>query len=142
MTAKKLIKIIFVSVIVIIVVGYTYYQSHNVIIGPQLKILSPANGSSTTEAFVLISGKVKNVSNIHVDDRPIFISTDGKFTDAIILHPGYNIITIKAEGKFGRITEKTLELIAKNDSVKEIEHVPKDEEATIENEQINNEKSL
>jgi len=117
MTAKKLIKIIFVIVIITIVAGYTYYQSHDMIVGPQLTIHSPTNGSSTTEAFVLISGTAKNISSISVDDRPILINTSGEFTNAVILHPGYNTITIKAEGKFGRTVEKTLELIALRDSV-------------------------
>ncbi len=120
MTAKKLLKIIIIITIVAILGGYTYYQFRNVITGPQLTILSPTNGSSSTEAFTLIKGETKNVSKVSINDRPIFIDTKGNFIDAIVLLSGYNVITVKAEGKFGKEIKEVLELILKEDYEKSL----------------------
>ena len=48
-----------------------------------------------------------------MNDRKIFIDQQGNFKEKILLSYGYNIITMKANDKFGRNTKKKLELIYK-----------------------------
>ena len=115
MSLKTLLKRILVALVIIIVLGYTLYQTRNVIAGPQLTILSPANGSTHTDSFTIIKGATQNVSKVSINDRPIFIDTDGNFADAIALLSGYNIITVKAEGRFGKEITEVLELVLKED---------------------------
>ncbi|MFC1721124.1 hypothetical protein ACFLY0_00385 [Patescibacteria group bacterium] len=119
MNARNILKIILLILIIVIVSGYILYQSRNLLIGPQVSITSPDNYSSTNEDFVIISGTTKNVSSVSINDRPIFIDTTGNFVDAIVLAPGYNIITVKAVGRFGKEIFETLELVFK--APKEIE---------------------
>ncbi len=115
MSVKKIIKIILTALIIVSITGYVFYQFRNVIFGPKVEILSPTNGSKFNKSFTQISGTSKNVSKISINDKPIFIDTDGNFIYTIVLLDGYNIITIKAEDRFGREIVKVLELVLKAD---------------------------
>ena len=53
---------------------------------------------------------------------PLVIDTDGNFIDGIVLLNGYNIITIKAEDKFGREVVRVLELVFKTNENLDIEN--------------------
>ena len=81
--------------------------------GPIITIHTPENGSTLTESLVTIKGVAENISHISLNDRSIFIDEEGRFQEKLLLSYGYNIMTIKAEDKFGRKTEEILELVYK-----------------------------
>lgn len=92
---------------------YAYNQSKEYLGGPVVVISEPQDGATFTEGSVLISGNAQNVSHITLDDATIFVDSKGDFRQKLLLLPGYNILTISAKDRFGRKTEKTLELIYK-----------------------------
>ena len=94
-------------------VGYTLYEIHKVVFGPKITILSPENGSLATSSEIEIIGTTKNIQDISMNDRKIFIDEQGNFKEEMLLSYGYNIITLKANDKFGKNTEKELEIIYK-----------------------------
>jgi hypothetical protein len=110
---RKILKTILISFFVIFIFGYTFYEIQKVIFGPKLVILQPINGSIVSESLVKITGQSKNIQKISLNDRDIFIDEQGNFNEEILLSYGYNILTLKANDKFGRKTEKTLEIIYK-----------------------------
>ena len=109
----KYLKISAVLILVLIIASYSLFQARNIIRGPIIKIHSPENGSALSESFISIEGIAKNISNISLNDRPIFIDKNGKFQETLLLSYGYNIMTVKATDKFGRKTAETLELVYK-----------------------------
>jgi len=114
MRNTKLLLKIFVSVIVISgVIGYSYYQARDFLTGPSLTILSPQNGATVTDALVNIEGLAKNISAIALNDRPIFVDEEGVFKEQLLLLPGYNIMELTAQDRFGRTKAETLELVLK-----------------------------
>jgi hypothetical protein len=91
-------------------VVYAYIQSRNLIYGPSITILSPADGSNLDNPVVTLRGTVKNVAELSLNDRRIYPNEKGDFTETLVLPSGYTIISIKAADKFGKKTEQTLSL--------------------------------
>jgi hypothetical protein len=110
---RKWIKITLISAAVLIVIGYTLYEIQKIVYGPRINILSPKNGITVSKSLLDISGKAQNIADISMNDRKIFVDEAGNFDEKILLSYGYNLITLKASDKFGRNTEKTLEIIYK-----------------------------
>lgn len=97
--------------LLVCILGYTYFQMHNIILGPVITILEPLNGATLSSSYIEVLGTTKNISSINLNDRQIFIDESGAFKEKLLLSPGYNIITLQAKDKFGRETEEILELV-------------------------------
>ncbi len=107
------IKIAIVSVFALVVLSYAYYQTRNIVSGPVIETVSPKNGETFGNALIEVTGVAKNAARISLNDRPIFIDEAGNFREKLLLSSGYNIISLKAEDKFGEKINKTLEVILK-----------------------------
>ncbi len=98
---------------------YAYGQSREYIRGPRIVINEPKDGAVFSEAPIIISGNTQNVAYITLDGASIFVDSKGDFREKLLLLPGYNILTIEAQDRFGKKVAKTLELVYK-EPVKEI----------------------
>ena len=78
---------------------------------------SPTDGQYLESALIDVKGTANNISFISVDDRPIFLDKTGSFSEKLILSPGYNIMSIKGQDKFGRSIEKRFGLFLKKTAV-------------------------
>ena len=112
-SGKALIKISVVVLIITGIIGYSYYQSRNLIKGPQVALSTPTSGSTVANPLVAIKGTASNISFISLNNRQIFVDKNGNFNEELLLSPGYNMWTIEAKDKFGRIVSKKIELILK-----------------------------
>lgn len=110
---KFVIKAIIISFFVLFIIGYSTFQAHKLISGPQVSVYSPISGEVATSSEVSVTGQAKNISFISLNDRPIFVDQSGNFNEKLLLYPGYNIIKILAKDKFGAIAEKKIDLIYK-----------------------------
>ena len=64
-----------------------------------------------SNSILKVSGVAKNATKITLDDREISMDQKGNFNETISLFPGYNIVKIYAQDKFGNIDEKNYKLI-------------------------------
>jgi len=112
-TANTYIKIGFGVLIIIFIGAYTYTKSNDFLKGPTLSVESPQNGSTLSESYVEIRGIANNIATISMNDGQIFVDENGAFREGLLLAHGYNIITIKANDRFDRVTTETLELVYK-----------------------------
>ena len=110
---RRYIKIITTILIVVVFIGYTIYEIQKVVLGPQIEVLSPKNGSLVSNSFIEISGIAKNIKEISLNDRKIYTDEEGNFKENLLLAYGYNALILKASDKFGRKTEKIIEVIYK-----------------------------
>jgi hypothetical protein len=110
---KFIIGLTIFILIFLVIGGYAYLKSREFISGPKITINTPADGSSFPEALITIEGIAGNISRITLNDTPIFVDSEGRFSEKMLLLQGYNIISIKAEDRFGKNIEKTLELVYK-----------------------------
>ncbi len=108
---KLMVRVLITILFVFVIVGYSVFQAHNIMTGPEIALASSQTGEVVTDPTFNINGKAKNISFISVDDRPIYIDESGQFNEKLLLYPGYNIIRIYARDKFGTETEKKIELV-------------------------------
>lgn len=104
-----------VLVVVLIIGGYAISRSWNLLSGPKLLINTPTEGQAIRDSFITVSGEAERIASLHLNGRQIFTTTEGHFNESLLLLPGYNIIVIEAEDKFGRELIKKITLI--NDEV-------------------------
>jgi len=103
-------KISIVIVISLLILGYGLFQARNLIIGPEISVLTPKNGDNLTNPLVVVTGLATNITRISLNDRQIFVDKKGSFSEKLLVPPGYTIIKLAAQDKFGRTTQKLIEL--------------------------------
>jgi hypothetical protein len=111
------VKIIFIVVFSIFIIGYFIFNFRIFIAGPSIVVTSPQNGEETDKDLIEVTGKAQNTNFITVNDRPIFVDNEGNFKEFLLLSAGYNIIVIKAQDKFERKISKNIEVISKASAV-------------------------
>lgn len=112
-TNNAYVKIV-LGVLLLVLIGiYSYTKSNDFLKGPTISIEHPEDGVTLSESYVLIQGVASNIATISMNDRQIFVDEDGAFREGLLLAPGYNIITIKANDRFDRTAAETLELVYK-----------------------------
>jgi hypothetical protein len=107
---RKNIRTTAVIVFFILFVLYAGFETIKLFLGPSLIIDNPKDLESISEPLINVSGTVKRVSYISINDRQIFADTAGKFNDKLLLLPGYNIIKIEVKDRFGKVLKKEIRL--------------------------------
>ena len=106
----KITKYVFAAFIVL-VIGYAYISSRNLLWGPIITLNAPDNGITVYDGLIEISGTVENVAEITLSGRSVFITEEGVFTERLLLAEGVNRFLFEAEDKFGRKTKEVLEIV-------------------------------
>ena len=104
------VKIAIVVVISLLILGYGLFQARNLITGPEIKVSSPTNGENLADPLITINGTATNINRITLNDRQIFVDKQGNFSEKLLVPVGYTIIKLAAQDKFGRTTQKLIEL--------------------------------
>jgi hypothetical protein len=91
-------------------ITYALFQGQDLIIGPRISIIYPPNGMVATTSLLTLTGHVKNVAFITLNDRPIYTDSKGTIKESLLLPRGYTMMVIQAKDRFGKTTEKRLEL--------------------------------
>lgn len=61
--------------------------------------------------LVTIKGVAEKATHLTINGREIFIDKKGNFSEVVSLLPGYSVINLNAEDKFGKTAEKKFELV-------------------------------
>ena len=67
-------------------------------------------------SLAIVRGVAAKAKVITLNGREIFIDKEGNFSELIVVLPGFSIITLKAEDKFGKTAEKKFEIVMKEDA--------------------------
>lgn len=89
---------------------FAYMKMSFVIKGIQIEAKVEHSGDSPVAT---IEGKAKNAVYITLNGREIFIDKDGSFSEPVVLIPGFSVITINTQDKFGKSKEKKFQLVYK-----------------------------
>jgi len=63
---------------------------------PMISVVSPADGAKTDKNKITVSGKTEQDAAVQINWVNVSVSPDGSFSREVILHNGYNLITITA----------------------------------------------
>lgn len=95
-----------VSVVATVILGalllYGVFEARRLIEGPRITIATPADGSATSSAAVVISGFAENISFLSINGKPAYTDEQGHFSETLSPPPGYAIFTVAATDRFGR----------------------------------------
>lgn len=100
-------KITFVLGIVLVVVaimGYLGFQYKKFVSPPSINVISPVEGQLVSTNSVLVFGSTDVDVKIIVNNQPILVDEDGKFSANIEISPTSDTITIKAVSRSGKET--------------------------------------
>jgi hypothetical protein len=112
-SAKSILRIGTISLLGVIIIGYSLFQAQKLIVGPVIDVYTPQNGATYNQTLIEIEGRTRNTAHLNLNGKKIFTDKEGYFKEKLLLSPGYNIIKLDAVDKFKKYTEKTLELILK-----------------------------
>ena len=108
------------GIIVLLILGilvYLGWELTNVISPPKLEVSYPPDKMVTTEKVLTISGQTEKEIKVLVNGKEVYVDTDGRFTEELVLKDGVNIIEISAHKKQGRESKITREILLKNDNL-------------------------
>lgn len=104
--------LIFASVVLFLFLGYLFFQYRAAFLPPSLAITSP-QPNSTTSKEITVSGKADNNAIVYVNNQPVTVTNNGEFSKRLTLFPGNNTISVRAENRFGKVTEEQRNIIVK-----------------------------
>ncbi len=115
---KTKIKIFLLLFGLLSISAFTAFELRKVVSGPELTLLCGEEKKAdehcsyiqSAENIYKLSGKTKNVSDIIIGDRKIYIDVTGSFQEDILLYPGINLITIKSLDRFGKEVKKEVSI--------------------------------
>jgi|GEM_PF-1664069 len=90
---------------------YFLYEGFLFLLPPRIILTSPLTDFSTSQAKLLLTGKVKRGKVLYLKDREIPLGADGSFQEEIILSPGLNKIRLRAINNLGKTTSATRNII-------------------------------
>ena len=108
---KRLLKMGLITIATLCLIVFVFFKTRDIIFGARLSDLSITDGQTFTDPFVEVTGRMKNAAAISINGFAVRPNQEGSFSDSLILHPGYNVLTINTEDKFGKKMEKTYTLI-------------------------------
>lgn len=111
---RTTLRLILICLVVISIAGYSLFQSRKLIEGPVLSVLMPYDGQTIETGHIDITGNAANIAFMYLNGRKIFTDDKGVFHENVLLFPGYNVIELKAEDKFGKSVERQIRIYRKS----------------------------
>ncbi len=108
------IRLLIGTLIAILLAGYVLFQARHVIRGPILTIEYPPDMAVIEDSHITVRGSTKNTVNLLISGRKVFVNEEGVFEETIPLLPGYTIMTIEAEDRYGRPVAREFTLMRVN----------------------------
>ena len=109
--AKKILQWTLLALFFLFIIFYAIFRSKDLIFGVKIRNINIVDGARVENSVVNITGNAQNAVNLTLNGREISIDQAGNWSETIALLSGYNVISIKAEDKFGNIDEKNYQLI-------------------------------
>ena len=110
-SAKKILKAASLSVLFIFIITYAFFNTRALIFGVKIRNVEIVPVTDDQPNTLKVTGVAKNAKILSLNGREISIDQSGHFDETIVLLSGYNILTLKAEDKFGYKDEKNYQLI-------------------------------
>ncbi len=104
---KTKIKIVFFTLSILGICGLTAYELRKVLSGPNVLLdCGHCDHLTTEDNTYTLSGATSNISEIHLGNKKIYISSKGDFAETVLLYPGENMLSIHAKDRFGKEVKK------------------------------------
>jgi hypothetical protein len=99
------------SLVVLIMVGYIWFQVRNLTAPPELVISNPSQSTKVAIEQIEISGKTDPGATVAINDQVINQDKEGNFKETIALRSGVNTIQIVATNHFNKQKSQTITVL-------------------------------
>ncbi len=89
---------------------YVGNQVRSVLAPPFLEVSEPLSDGTIEGNTLVISGKAEIGADVFINNQPVLSDSAGQFTENLVLSTGLNVIEIKAENKFGKVSSITRQI--------------------------------
>jgi hypothetical protein len=96
-----LVKFFFFAVFVALV-AFLVYNFSLIFASPELKIITPLDGTITYQRRLIVSGVSALEADVFINNKAVLLQQDGSFEAEIDLQSGLNLINVSAQKKYGR----------------------------------------
>jgi cytoskeletal protein RodZ len=93
---------IYIVVIVILIIGFVFFQYKAAFFGPNLTVNNPLESAVVHTTQLTVSGKTDPNVTVEVNEQAAAVSTDGSFKKDVVILAGTSEIDIKAVNNFGK----------------------------------------
>lgn len=111
---RRTLSLIFMSSVLVVTVGYGLFEGRKLLEGPRLTVESPVDGSATSTSMVVVSGEAHNIAFLSINGRQAYTDSRGHFTETLSPPPGYTVLVVEAEDRFGRHVSKSVHVTVRN----------------------------
>jgi cytoskeletal protein RodZ len=100
-----------ISGVLIILFGYLIFQYIHFVSPPTLSVDSPKENQMVSSGSVIVFGTTDSDAKIVIDNQPVAVSPDGKFSETMDVTPDTHEIDITASSRSGKISEVRRKII-------------------------------
>ena len=100
---------------IVVFIGYILFQARFMLEGPKVTLLD-SNSTVFADRVVTLEGSARNIVRMSLNGRQIYTDASGNFKEALVLENGYTIATLRAEDRYGRITDITRGFVYRDDT--------------------------
>jgi len=93
----------------IVVLGYAYFEGRGLLAGPTITVSGRV--MEVSEPFITIEGQAQRITSLSMNGKAIPVTEDGAFSEPYVLAPGYNRIVLDASDRYGKTTERVIEIV-------------------------------
>lgn len=97
---KKWLRLGLISGLFVFIIAFSFFQTTSLKRGSVITIENLTDGAVFETAVVALSGTAIHTTHLSVNGREIPVDEESRFSDELVLSPGYNIITISGSDKF------------------------------------------
>lgn len=108
MSKRRNLTVLIIIIAACIIIGYALFGSRLLILGPEITIVSPQNGSTFEDPLIELHGKALRTSFISLNGQQLYVDETSTFRVPLVLAPGTSIMKLNARDRFNRETELTL----------------------------------
>lgn len=103
--------VLIIAGIFILIFGFILFQYRAAFLNPTLTIISPKENETIKSLSVNVKGKTDPDVTLFIEGEGVSVGDDGTFSSDISLFPGKSTVKFIVENKFGRKTEKSLDVV-------------------------------
>ena len=108
--AKRILQVSLLSLSILIIVGYGYFKTKDLVFGTKIIVFSPKDGENMLDELVNVKRKAEHISTLQLNGRVITTDPDGNFEEQLLVGEGYTILELVATDTFGRHIEKRINI--------------------------------
>ena len=93
----------------IIIAGYAYFEARGILFGPSIYVSSSVE--QVSDPYIEIKGSTQHISALSMNGESVPVTEQGDFDVPYVLAPGFNRIVLDAKDKYGKSTERVVEIV-------------------------------